>query len=44
MAFQCTFGYSTSKSCHVTTYCSTTGLIVIGLLDHQERVFHRKPF
>ena len=27
MASQCTFGYFTGKTCHVTTYCSNTGLI-----------------
>ena len=37
MASQCTFGYFTGKTCHVTTYCSTTGLISIDLLDPQER-------
>ena len=44
MALQCTLGYFTSKNCHVTTYCSTTGLIAIGLLDHQRRVFNRELF
>ena len=33
MASQCTFGYFTGKTCHVTTYCSTTGLISIDFLD-----------
>ena len=37
MASQCTFGYFTGKTCHVTTYCSNTGLISIDLLDPQER-------
>ena len=37
MASQCTFGYFAGKTCHVTTYCSTTGLISIYLLDPQER-------
>ena len=31
------FGYFTGKTCHVTTYCSTTGLISNDLLDSQER-------
>ena len=37
MTSQCTFGYFTGKTCHVTTYCSTTGLISIDLLDTQEK-------
>ena len=37
MASQWTFGYFTGKTCHVTTYCSTTGLISNDLLDPQER-------
>ena len=37
MASQCTFSYFAGKTCHVTTYCSTTGLISIYLLDSQER-------
>ena len=37
MTSQCTFGYFTGKTCHVTTYCSTTGLISIDLLDPQEK-------
>ena len=37
MASQGTFGYFTGKTCHVTTHCSTTGLILIDMLDPQER-------
>ena len=37
MASRGTFGYFTVKTCQVTTYCSTTGLISIDLMDPQER-------
>ena len=37
MASQCLLDYFTGKTCCVTTYCSTIGLILIDLLDVQER-------
>ena len=37
MTSQCTFGYFTGKTCHVTTYSSTAGVISIDLLDSEER-------
>ena len=37
MASQCKFDYFAGKTCHVTTYCSTTGLISTDLLDPEKR-------
>ena len=44
MASQWTFDYFTGKTCHVTTYCSTTGLISNDLLDSQESYFMESWF